>query len=331
MDVELITQADQVLSRCGRPLSPRGSSLVYIPKSFLIQFNFPVTPATAQQTITREITGDTSWCLRAVSMTSSAATALSWHVRLPNGRFLGNELQDVLQIAGYGSYRYLFGPELECPAGSKIEVTLADTNQAVAQPLAILFEGSYAYRLKGSGAGCVPMAHDLAASIPRYLRNFNENIMAACWQQGVGPATPQGFSDEEWVYSAAGVVNLPSGAVLPGATAINVAGPFTAIQTIPIDAGSDFRCRRRMFQVTADATVTGGTILGRMRTGSGYAIDDDYFDLATYVGSAPMPLDWRIKASDSVYVDMQLVDYAGTGNIYLQTYLEGVKRFKRAA
>lgn len=331
MDVQLLTQADFVLNRCGRPVAPSGLSVVYIPKGFLLQNYFGVSPTTPSNVLTKEITGDTSWCLRALSFTSSTTTALSLQILLLNGKFLINNLQDVLQIAGYGSYRYLFAKELECPPGSRIQLTLSDTDTSTVQPIAILFEGAYKYFLRGGQQICT--VQDAAAGIPRYLRNFNENIMAPCWQQGIGPAVPQGFRDVEWVYSASGLLTTTGGTVLQGATAIDVAaGPFTATQTIPIDSGSDFRCRRLLFAITADDTVTAGTtILGKVRTGSGYALCDDYFDLATYIGSAPMPKDWEVKAGDAVYVDMQLVDYAGTGKVYLQSFLEGTKRFKGGA
>jgi hypothetical protein len=325
MDVQLLTQADFVLNRCGRPQAPSGLSVVYIPRSFLLQQYFGIAPTTPSATLTKEITGDTSWCLRAISITSSTTTALSLQVLLPNGKFLVNNLQDVLQIAGYGSYRYLFAEELECPPGSKIQLTLSDTDTSTVQPLAVLLEGAYKYFLKG-GQSCPVL--NAAAGMPRYLRNFNENIMAPCWQQGIGPAVPQGLRDVEWVYGGNQQVTTAAGVVLPGAIAVDVsAGPFTTTQTIPIDSNSKFRCRRLLFQVNADATVTAGTLLGRVRTGSGYALCDDYFDLATYIGSAPMPKDWEIDAGDAVYVDVQLVDQAGTGNIYLQSYLEGAKRF----
>jgi hypothetical protein len=327
MDVQLLTQADFTLNKCGRPVAPGGLSVVYIPKSFLVQQYFSVSPTTPQQTLMKEITGDAPWCLRSMSATSSATTALSVQVQLPNGRFLNNNLADVLQTAGYGSFRYLFSKELECPVGSKIQVTFADTNTAVAQPMAILFEGAYKYLLKG-GTGGLCSSQDAAASMPRYLRNYNENIMAPCWQQGVGPATPQGFQDQQWFYRATGDATTAAGVSLTSAIAIPLAGPFTAVQQIPIDMDSPFRCRRLLFNVQADATVTAGTLLGRVRTGSGYALCDDFFDLATYIGSAPMPKDWEIDAGDSVYIDLQLVDQVGTGSIYLQTFLEGVKRFQ---
>jgi hypothetical protein len=328
MDVELIKQADFVLNRCGRPIAPTGLSVVYLYKAFMLQQYFGITPTTATQTIQKEIVGETDWCLRSVQMATTNATAISIQVLLPNGKFLVNNLQDCLQIAGYGSYRYLFATEQVCPPGSRIQVTLADTNTSAAQPFAILFEGAYKFFLNGSQSLCT--VQDAAAGMPRYLRNFNENIMAPCWMQGVGPRSPKGVSDIEWVYPAAGSVLLPSGQQLPGAVAINVAAPENTTATIPIDSGSGFRCRRLLFQISADSTVTAGNVLVRIRTGSGYSFTDDYIDAATYIGSAPMPKDWEIAAADTVYFDLAFVNDSGgspgTGNIYFQPYLEGTKR-----
>ncbi len=326
-DIKLLKQADFILDRCGRPQAPQGLSAVYLYKAFMIQQYFGVTPSTPTQTIQKEITGETVFCLRSIQMATTSGTAISIQVLLPNGKFLINNLQDSLQTAGYGSYRYLFGVELECPPGSRIQVTLADTNTAAAQPFAILFEGAYKYFVEGQTSIC--MVQDAASGLPRYLRNGNENIMAPCWQQGIGPASPPHVSDFEWTYTASGG-SFIGGVWFPGAIPINVAAPLNTTITIPIDAGTDFRCRRLLFNVLADSTVTAGNILGRVRSGSGYSFTDDYIDLATYIGSAPMPKDWEIKAADAVYVDIQFVNDSGgavgTGNIYLQPFLEGTKR-----
>jgi hypothetical protein len=328
MDAQLITQADFVLDRCGRFAAPQGLSAVYLYKAFMLQAYFPAAPQTGTITIQKEITGDTVFCLRALQMSTTSATALSLQILLPNGKFIVNNLQDVLQIAGYGSYRYLFGEELECPPGSRIQLTLDDTNTEEAQPFAILFEGAYKYYLKGAQSICT--VQDAAAGMPRYFRDFNENIMAPCWQQGVGPSTPKDCSDIEWYYPAAGFVTLPSGLVVPGAAAISVTAPLNTTMLIPIDSGSDFRCRRILLNIFADNGVAAGNILMRIRTGSGYSFTDDYIDATTYIGSAPMPKDWEIKAADTVYLDLAYVNdsggNAGAGNIYLQPFLEGTKR-----
>ena len=327
MDDQLLKQADFILDKCGRFNSPTGLSAVYLYKAFLLLQYFTISPQTPTQTLKKEITGETPFYLRAIQMATNASTAISIQVLLPNGKFLINGLQDVLQVGGYGSYRYLFSKELECPVGTKIQITLADTNTSVAQPFAILFEGAYKFFVKGAQSICTVL--DAAADLPRYLRNFNENIMAPCWMQGIGPASPKDVSDIEWTYPASGGSTI-NGMFVPGAIALNVANSIDTTILLPIDAGSDFRCRRLLFNVLADSTVTAGNILGRIRTGSGYSFTDDYFDLATYIGSAPLPIDWRIAAADTVYVDISYVNDSGgspgTGNIYLQPFLEGTKR-----
>lgn len=329
MDAQLITQADFVLNRCGRPIAPQGLSTVPLYRAYMIQNWFPVGPQTPTQALKKEVVGTMdAFLLRSLQMVTSNATALSLQILLPNGKFLINDLQDVKQIAGYGSYRYLFSKELECPPGTWFQVTLADGNTSIAQPFAILLEGADKYSVRRTGdSPC--MVQDAAAGMPRYLRNFNENIEAPCWMQGVGPATPEKMSDIEWTYSASGGSTI-AGAFAPGAIGINVATPVNTTISIPIDSGSDFRCRRLLFNILADSTVTNGNILARIRTGSGYSFTDDYFDVTTYIGSAPMPKDWEIRASDVVYIDIAFVNDSGgavgTGNIYLQPFLEGTKR-----
>ena len=329
MDVSLLTQADLVLNACGRPMPPKsGLSSLYLTKGFLIQQVFPQSTGSPTQVVTKEITGDTTWCLRGVQISSTSATAISLQVLLPDGKFLINNLQDALQIAGYGSYRYLFTVEKECPPGSKIQVTFQVTNTGSQQPMAILFDGAYKYTLKGAAARICP-TDEAAANLPRYFSDPSQNIFAPCWQHGVGPSTPPGFIDEEFVYSAKGSASATWPAGAPGSTISVTAANNAAIQQIGMDA-AEFHCRRVLFEVTEDGTVTGGSVLARLRDGSGYSFFDDYLDAARYVGSAPYPKDWIIAPNDSVYADLQLVDQAGTGNVYFTMYLEGFKR-RRAA
>ena len=67
MDVQLLKQADVVLSKCGRPIAPEGMSAVCFPRGIPIQVVFPVGPATPGQVVTKEISGDTTFLLRAIS------------------------------------------------------------------------------------------------------------------------------------------------------------------------------------------------------------------------------------------------------------------------
>jgi hypothetical protein len=316
-DIQILTQANAILSKCGRKQYDAGLTAVLIPRGFLVQAAFAVNGA-ATQTITKEITGDTSWLLRAISATSSNTTALALQVKLPNGKFLISNLQDVLQFAGYGSYRYLFAKDLECPPGSQLQLTLQSTNTGIAQAFAALFEGAYKYNLKG-------ISPALGSSIgdgPRVLGSPNQNILAPCWQQGFGPATPAGCEDQEFIYrsaNAAGVVVAP----------VALTSPNVTLQ-VQIDQDSDFLCRRLLVDVTADATVsTLGAFQVRPRTGNGYELSDDYFDIAQYIGSSQWAKDWTIAAGDQVFFDVTLTDAVGTGNMYLTVYLEGVRRKRK--
>jgi hypothetical protein len=279
-----------------------------------IQVVFTAAPGSVSQTVTREISGETTFLLRSISTTSSAATALRLQIQTPDGRFLLSGLADVLMIAGYGSWRWLLSDALECPPGTKLTVTLVDTNALVAQPIMLLFEGADRFFLRGGWSGGQALASDL----PRYRRGVDQNIMAPCWMSGEGPATPDGCTDEAFTY------------VSPVFALSVTAADLTGTLAVPIDWGSDFLCRRLAFLQSVDGTVTSpGVFLGRLRDSSGYALMDDYVDLVGILNGAPMPgKDWRIARGGQVFIDVQLAGATGTGNAYFQVFLTGVRRTK---
>lgn len=325
-DLQLLTQADFTLDQCGRPRPPQqGLSALYIPKGWLLQVVFPASTGTPLQTITKEITGDTLWSFRGIQFSSSSATSISVQFLLPNGKFLISDLQDSLQIAGYGSYRYAFGThaELLCPPGTKVQITFQDTNTSVQQPMSVVLDGACKYLLTGGRTRVCPV-WETAGNLPRYFANPNQNIMAPAWQHGASEPTPAGYTDEDFVYSSLGPASntFPAGA--PTAISVTAANLAQIVQIGMDDA--EFHVKRVLVQVSEDNTVTSGSVLGRLRTGSGYAFCDDYLDLARYIGSVPYPVDWIIQPNDAVYADIQAVDVAGTGNLYWSFFLEGFKR-----
>lgn len=328
-DLQVLTQADLILDRCGRPRPPKsGLSVVYIRKGFLVQTTFAASTTSPTQTVTKEITGDTDWCLRGIQITSTAATAISLQFLLPNGKFLINNLQDSLQIAGYGSFRYAVRPEWVMPVGTKIQVTFQVTNTSVQQPMAIDFEGAYKYVLQGGSLRTCP-TDESVEDLPRYFSDPNQNIMAPPWQHGISPTpTPVGFFDEDFTYSSlqAPTTTFPAGA--PGSTISVTAANVATTQQIGMDA-SEFHCQRLLVQISADNTVTAASVLVRLRLGSGQAIFDDYLDAARYIGSTYWAIDLIVKPNDIVYADLQLVDQTGTGNVYWTMFLEGFKRRRR--
>ena len=316
---ELITEADFVLSKCGRFVPPVGS-VVYIPKSFLLQ---AVLPALSAQTFYKEVTGDTTWCWRSLSVALSGNPPLvEAQILKPDGHFLFNGQLDLVQLQGFGSFRYLLSRELEIPPGSKIQLTLDDNYLAagVVQPVSVLCGGAYAYYLKGGirakwDSGLWSYEQE-ASVLPRIFAGPNQNLLAPCWMAGVGPRVPNGMRGTGFTYGD-GITNVAS--VTLGAT-------LSAKCSIQIDADSDFHVRRFFFDVTKDAGVTAGTFLMRIRASSGYAFTDDYVEAARYLGSAPLAKGWDVKRGDQILFDVMLVDGAGAGKISIACFADGEKR-----
>lgn len=313
MDANLLRQMDYALSRCGRPMAPPGFSSVYIPEGFLLQTEFPVSPSNLNQVLTKQITGDVPWCFRSLQITSTAFTALMLQLQLPDGRFLENDLENVTRLAGYGSWRRVLSREIPCPVGTKISITLLDITPTIAQPIAILCEGAYNYLLPSQAK-----PRDLiqvASALPRYVPGENQNILAPPAMWGQGPITPDGFEDELYTYASPIVTQDCAATVLAQTTLIQ------------INRTLKFEGRRLMFLVIGDWGAT-GTFLIRPRVNSGYALCDDYFNAANLIGGAPWAHDWDLRTQDQVLFDVQLVDITpgSTGKMYLQIYLEGVKR-----
>ena len=315
VDTELLQQADVILSKCGRP-SLQGASAVPLFRCFLMPM--VLNPG---QTVTfiKEITGETTWLLRAISSSvgsNNAATGVRMQIQLPNGRYLfgGKNGIDVGQFAWIGSWRYLQDPEMKCEPGDKIRVTLSDTGSlADIYQVNLLFEGAYLFYLRG--AGHLP---SLASRLPRYQGIVNENILAPCYIAGTGPATPLGSEDEAFTYSS------DTGTITIGSTLI------TTTLKIVIDNGLDFHCRRLLFDVQPTGRgVTAGSFLGRVRAGSGYALCDSFMDLARYIGGAEVPKDWVIQGGDEVFIDLNLADATGAGDVSMTVHLEGCRRRKR--
>lgn len=312
----LLAQADMVLSHCGRPQFPDGLSCVPIPKSFLMPL---VLQPGQSQIFTKEITGETNWALRAISCDQgmNSLKGVRLQIQLPNGRFLiaGNG-EDVGQFTWVGSYRYLMDPELDCEPGTTIKVTLSDTSGLGAAFVCnLLFEGAYKYYVRDGQPVSVPM--NLASSMPRYFGNLNENILAPCWLSGIGPSIP---ADCELFMYASGTPGVYAPATVP------LAGPTGTTLKIQMDAGRDFFVTRILVAVGGDATVTAASFVGRLRAGTGFALNDNLIDLARYLGGAEFVKLWRIQGGDEVVIDLNLVDQAGTGNATIQVFLEGARR-----
>jgi len=325
--LEYLRQADIVLSKCGRPTLPGGVTAVPICKGFIMPM---VLNPGENATFTKEITTAVPWVLRAISsdMASASLVGIRCQIQLPNGRFLfGGNGVDIGQFAWVGSWRWLQDPELRCEPGSKLQVTLTDTTPgglAAATPVNILFDGALLHFLRG---GELVRDYSLASALPRYQGTVNENIMAPCWMQNGGILTPDGYEDSFMVYASADPIDQPQ------VTTWTVAGDVVTVQPNPlpfeiqIDPGADFYVRRVLLdlQFTGDATAI---VRGKLRTGGGYVVNDNFIDLARYLCGAEYPGNWLVKGGDSVFIDPVLSDVAGDGTVTYQVFLEGFRRRK---
>jgi hypothetical protein len=329
MDLELLRQADLCLSKCGKPVSPPGLSALYLPRGIPAQIQLATA---SQQTLSREVTGDTDFELRAISMSVTSTVACYFQCQLPDGTFLISSNIDISQIAGFGSGRYVVTNPLLCPLGTRFILTF-DTSLAAGsttQPIMAVFEGADRYLLRNGQPAKCPDAY--AANLPRIFGEGNENILAPCWQQGYTPDPPPGYEYEPYI-SMPSIPIGQNGKVQvtgqPPFVSVALAGPLTATAMIQVDQTNDLCIRRFLFDVQADATVTAGTFLCRIRSGAGYSFTDDYLDVQQYIGSSPMPKDWEVKAGDQIFFDLNLVDGAGSGNMYFRAFADGLRR-KRA-
>ncbi len=329
MNLEYLRQAEVILSKCGRPRMRGGVSAVPIPKGFLMPTLTAQDSNMTATTFTKEITGDAPWMLRAISFDQSSflsslnvqqAKAIRLQIQLPNGRFLfGGNGVDLNSFAWIGSWRWLVDPEFRFEPGDKISVTLTG-NQSLGV-VNLVFEGAYLYFMKGGERVAPPV--DLW-SLPRYQGTVNENILAPAWMSNEGIYTPPGVADDYYIYSSPD----PTSATDAGTSFTLVAGAVTAgpnLFTIQIDPGYEFFVRRLLFDVQNFGTAT-GSVMGRIRTGAGYALNNQNIDLAHYLNGAEFAGQFKVKGGDSVYIDTVLLDPIGTGNVTFQVHLEGYRR-----
>ena len=310
MDNDILRQFDWVLSKCGRPLAPKGMNVVYLGKRFVVQAQVATTSATI---LTKEISGDTTFVLRSIS-TKSDITAY-FQIQLPNGKFLTNSPQAIAPFAGFGFSRYINNDGLECPPGSKVQITINTELNPGQVTSRFVLGGAYKYYVKSPNEQ--RPAVEIASMIPRYWGDPNQNILAPCWMQGYGPATIPGCRDEYFNYtSTVATATITSGVVTNGSQQVYA----------QIDNDTDFDCRRILVDIKKTGAA-GGTWLAKFRAGSGYSLNDDFIDVQRLLAGAMLgPRPWKIPQGDEVIVDLLLVDAAGTGTLSFQANFDGQRR-----
>ena len=328
MKLEYLEQAQATLSKCGAPVLPGGVLAVPIYRGFIMPM---VLEPGGAVTFQKEITGKVPWELRAISSDKASASLLGirCQIQLPNGRFLfGNNGIDIGQFCWVGSWRWLQDPGLRCEPGSKLQVTLTDTTSgglADSTPVNLFFEGANLHFVSG---GELPPPGSLASSLPRYQGILNENILAPAWMSAEGLTTPDGYEDTYFIYSTPTPEDQPAATTWTVTAGAVTTPPNPLPFEIQIEQAYDFMFVRRVLvdvQVTGDASAI---VLGKLRTGAGYVVNDNYIDLARYICGSEYAGQWRVKGGDSVFIDAALADVTGTGTVTFQVHLEGFKRRK---
>lgn len=297
-DYKLISQAYQVLSKCGRPVPPAGLAFVDIPHSFLYQVT---TPANSQVTGNRFIDGDTIFLVRSIPFLQDSATSV--RIQWPDGKFFSNALEPARLNAWFGSFRRpLTRDSVVCPPGSNIRVSTDTAIGGAVSNVSVLFEGVYRYGLEGGSM--VPLAS--AADMGRYFVGPNQNIEA-----------PEMDLDMLLSEVPEGRRQLEYRLVSP---AITVAAGKTATIQIPISNAYDYLFRRLVF----DPIPSG--VLIRPRDGSGYELYSDYAPV-DQIANSPYAVNWCLQAGTSLFIDV--VNPVGNPDRTWATVVVGVQQ-KRA-
>lgn len=233
-NLELLTQADYVLSPCGRPVPPAGYRFIDLPRVIPFHFDNEVggQPGTPFNRLLSN-TANTLFLCKGIALNSGFQARLRW----PSGRFLSagmmfNENQ-VASPQGVGSTMLALTEEMPLDPDARISVQLSGLGTitggcdldlwGVLRYMLKVSDGSNGGRSAGNGgnggASCLigypaivknngaglDLIDDPIETLkarPRYLCGPNQNIMAPEWALGnqCTPETPDGWTDEPFTF-----------------------------------------------------------------------------------------------------------------------------------
>jgi hypothetical protein len=323
MDLQLLPDADKILSKCGRPLRLSHEG-VFLPVPMRFPFQANHQPST-EQTEERQIFGQTVFMLRSISIVPPI-NQLYWRLQFPSGRYLHNVNRVISQVANTASQRYVLDREVVCEPGSSLIVTLDDRpayNGAGAPsvtPVNIMLGGVYLFHLVGSTVQPINPLRD-AALLKRYFDTPNQNILAPEIALSLKTEnTPAGRVDTGFTYTDPGTVN-------PGFV-IQSQGRLSQSRNVLISGTSNFCVRRLRFTLTPSDPALSGTLLVRVRDASGYSLTNDYIEISQFSNS-PYACDWILCGGTNLIFDYSVVDVAGSASdryFNVQCFIEGVRR-----
>lgn len=305
LDSSLLSQCDQVLSKCGRPQAPAGQA--YIEIDYPILFN-GVCPANGSSVATREVNAPAEWRLRDISVIQSSNVFV--RIQAPNGRFLSNYLMDAAPNAWAGSYRRAVTSDLVCQPGQKFRITLDSTNTGTgAANVAILFGGVIRFAVNSN----TPAAGSMADRMPRYWRNPNTNLLA-----------PQLMLDREFQEVPAGMVESEFRiSTLPITGSILTPGGQTTL-SLPLNSRYSWQIRRLTFEQAFAAGVT-GTLSVIPRDSSGFSLTTDYVPVSL-LQFMPWAHLWEVAGGETIFLDFRLANTTGSGAVTFSANAIGSRR-----
>ena len=304
LDSTLLTECDRVMSKCGRPQSPAGVSLVMIECPFL----YNVANAANQSIVgTREISGPTDWQLESITIVQSSPAFV--RIQLPNGRYLSNYLMDIAPNAYAGSFQRTITCPLIVQPGQKFRIITDTTPTGLgASNISILFNGSYRFAVKGNSRA-VPDAAQLA----RYFQTPNGNILAPEMDLDLDFAeVPKGWQSGEFRLST-----------LPITSTLTTPGGQATLQIL-LDQRFDWSIRRLTFETAFQSGVT-ETLSCIPRDSAGFSLSTDYVPVTIWQ-NMPFAHLWDIAGGQSLFFDFDLSNTTGQGSV---TFLANAIAWRR--
>lgn len=314
-----ISEADYVLSACGRRQPPPGVSWVDLP--YVLPFNWsqfanaaPVTPAQGRLANNSKAT----FICRGVMIQSPVGVRIKW----PSGRYLQQgptwtgQAQPGNPI-GTGGNMIALNAEVEIEAGAKISIEMSGGTAGLVN---IQFWGMLRYLLMSAPGGGAPvMVPDPIAELegrPRYRCGPPQNIMAPEWLIGnqCTPETPDGFKDEPFTFFSPAIVVPVGGQIYNTATIV---------------PGSDDVVVKRIRAISTYALDGGSAIpVFAMRLPSGYSVTGGDMVPTPFLFWWPVFPTMRLNPGDRVIIDMADMQSSGGGSISTVFEFDAVKRRK---
>ena len=347
MDLQVLQEADYVLTPCGRPVPPDGFAFVDLPR--VIPFFFNTTMGTPGAPFNRSVgnTSNTLFLCRGIVVDSGFRIRLKW----PTGRFLSQSMEfnfsEQASPMGRGATMLALTEEMPLDPDSRVSVQLSGINFTGQVQLSLWGVLRYMLKdkdtVKGGGPGgaacdCIigyptvlkqslqglDTMSDPIESLkqrPRYVCGPNQNIMAPEWALGnqCTPETPDGFTDEPFTFFSPAIAIAKNSEVY-------------GVPVIVPGAGEDVIIRKLRFLVSYTEDYFSIPMLG-IRLPNGYSLMGGDMIPVAYdfvaipnVFEIPVFPTITIPAGQRLILDAADILPSGSGTATLRVQFDGVKR-----